>query len=135
MPHHEISPNTAVRPGLHAGPSLQGSVGWRAFADTVAAGEFVFATASPSRIVNADGGSPAQLPIAPGCGGPLGEADAYGCYSPDWSPDGDRIVFTRSEPDGSNESIWIVNADGTGLVQVTDGADDNPTWGTPPTST
>ena len=86
-------------------------------------------------VVNADGGSPEQLPIAPGCGGPLGEPDAYGCYSPDWSPDGDQIVFTRSEPDGSNESIWIVNADGSGLVQVTDGTDDNPVWGTSPTAT
>ncbi len=85
--------------------------------------------------MGADGGAPHRLPIAPGCGGPLGEADAYGCYSPDWSPDGDRIVFTRSEPDGSNESIWIVNADGSGLVQVTDGTDDNPVWGTPPTTT
>ena len=86
-------------------------------------------------VVNADGGSPEQLPIAPGCGGPLGEPDSYGCYSPGWSPDGDQIVFTRSEPDGSNESIWIVNADGSGLVQVTTGADDNPVWGTPPTAT
>ncbi len=84
--------------------------------------------------VGADGGAPSQLPIAPGCGGPLGEAAEYGCYAPDWSPDGEKIVFTRSEPDGSNESIWIVNADGTGLVQVTDGTDDNPDWG-PPTTT
>ena len=76
-----------------------------------------------------------QLPIAPGCGGPAGEPDAYGCYSPSWSPDGDRIVFTRSEPNGSNESIWIVNADGSALVEVTDGTDDNPVWGTPPTTT
>jgi hypothetical protein len=85
--------------------------------------------------VGADGGAPRQLPIAPGCGGPLGQADAYGCYSPDWSPDGEKIAFTRSEPDGSNESIWIVNADGSGLVQVTNGADDNPDWGTPPSAT
>ena len=85
-------------------------------------------------VVDADGGSPEQLPIAPGCGGPLGEPDSYGCYSPGWSPDGDQIVFTRSEPDGSNESIWIVNADGSGLVQVTAGTDDNPVWGTPQTA-
>ena len=85
-------------------------------------------------VVDADGGSPEQLPIAPGCGGPLGEPDSYGCYSPGWSPDGDQIVFTRSEPDGSNESIWIVNADGSGLVQVTTGTDDNPVWGTPQTA-
>jgi hypothetical protein len=34
--------------------------------------------------------------------------------------------------DGSNETIWIVNADGSSPVQVTDGTDDNPDWGTPP---
>ena len=82
--------------------------------------------------VGADGGAPAQLTIGPGCGGPIGEADQYGCYWPGWSADGDKIVFTRSEPGGSNESIWIVNADGSDLVQVTDGTDDNPVWGTPP---
>ena len=57
-------------------------------------------------------GAISQLPIAPGCGGLASDPDAYGCYSPAWSPDGDRIVFTRSEGNGSNESIWIVNADG-----------------------
>jgi Tol biopolymer transport system component len=77
-------------------------------------------------------GAISPLALAPGCGGPVGEPEAHGCYAPSWSPDGDRIVFTRSEPDGSNESIWTVDADGSGLVRVTDGTDDNPAWGPPP---
>jgi Tol biopolymer transport system component len=34
-----------------------------------------------------------------------------------WSPTGDRIVFQAAVP-GQLFSIWIVNADGTGLRQV-----------------
>ena len=79
--------------------------------------------------VDADGGVPEQLPITPACGGPNADPNAYGCYSPSWSPDGEQIVFTRSDP--STESIYIVNTDGSGLVQVTDGEDDSPIWGTP----
>jgi Tol biopolymer transport system component len=72
-------------------------------------------------IVNADGGAPTELPITPSC--------QVGCYSPSWSPDGTKIVFVRH--DGSIESIHMVNPDGTGLVQVSDGEGDNPDWGTP----
>jgi len=80
--------------------------------------------------VNADSGEPEQLPITPTCGG-LVQPGEFGCYSPSWSPDGAQIVFTRS--DGSGESIYIVDADGSGLVQLTDGEDDQPDWGpTPP---
>jgi len=41
--------------------------------------------------------------------------------TPAWSPDGKHIVFEsdRGSPDG-NYAIFIVNRDGTGLVQVTD---------------
>jgi TolB protein len=84
-------------------------------------------------VVNADGSSPHPLQIAPGCGGPNSDPGSFGCYSPSWSPDGTRIVFTRSAPDGSEENLWIVSADGSGLVQLTDGGtDDQPDWGTPP---
>jgi hypothetical protein len=39
-------------------------------------------------------------------------------------------VYVRSAPDGSEENLWIVNADGSGLVQLTDGGtDDLPDWG------
>jgi Tol biopolymer transport system component len=80
-------------------------------------------------VVDADGGVPQQLPIEPACGGPSSDTGEFGCYSPSWSPDGNKIVFARS--DGSGESIYIVDADGSDLVQVTDGEDDQPVWGTP----
>jgi WD40 repeat protein len=88
--------------------------------------------------VNADGTSPHQLRIDGTCGGPLSDPGSFGCYSPSWSPDGTTIVFVRSTPDpsapaGFFENVYVVNADGTGLFQVTDGGiDDNPDWGTPP---
>jgi TolB protein len=84
-------------------------------------------------IVNADGSSPHRLASASGCGGPLSDPDSFGCYSPAWSPGGKSLVFTRSSPDGSEENLWLVNADGSGLVQLTDGGtDDQPDWGPDP---
>ena len=81
-------------------------------------------------VVNPDGSSLHQLPITPACGGTSG-----GCYSPSWSPDGSKIVFTRSNADGTSENIYTVNADGSGLFQVTDGGgDDDPDWGTRPSA-
>jgi Tol biopolymer transport system component len=51
------------------------------------------------------------------------------CYSPGWSPDGTQIVFVRGNED--TENLYVANADGTGVVQLTDGEDDHPHWGTP----
>ena len=83
-------------------------------------------------IVEPDGGSPRPFEMTPPCGGSFSDPSSAGCYSPDWSPDGSMIVFTRSSPDGTTENIYIVNADGTDLRQVTNGgADDNADWGTP----
>lgn len=84
-------------------------------------------------IVDSDGSSPHRFEMIPACGGSFSDASSAGCYSPEWSPDGSMIVFTRSSSDGETENIYIVNADGTGLRQVTNGGtDDNPDWGTPP---
>jgi TolB protein len=84
-------------------------------------------------IVDSDGSSPHPFEMTPACGGSLSEASSAGCYAPDWSPDGSMIVFTRSGSNGETENIYIVNADGTGLRQVTNGgADDSPDWGLPP---
>jgi Tol biopolymer transport system component len=77
-------------------------------------------------VAGADGGEPQQLPITPACGGPF-QPGEHGCYSPRWSPDGEQIVFTRS--DDVEDAGILVNADGTGIVQATDGADDQPDCG------
>lgn len=49
---------------------------------------------------------------------------------PVWSPDGKRIAFSRYKPEERRTQIWLMNADGTSQVQLTDdpiGAVD-PTW-------
>jgi Tol biopolymer transport system component len=85
-------------------------------------------------IVNADGSSLHELQIDSACGGLWSDPDAVGCYSPAWSPDGTKIVYVRSTPEGDDEGIYIANADGSGSVRVTDGEDDQPDWGTSPSA-
>ncbi|MEM7788459.1 MAG: hypothetical protein AAF594_12100 [Bacteroidota bacterium] len=63
------------------------------------------------------------------CGTPLGAqtlradgpavrlvADGADALAPQWSPDGQRIAFTRAR----NAGIWLVEADGSGLRLLTD---------------
>jgi hypothetical protein len=85
-------------------------------------------------VVSPDASSPHELPIDPACGGLLTDPSSAGCFDPAWSPDGSKIVFARSNADGE-ANLYIVNVDGTGLVQVTDGGvfDHQPDWGMPPT--
>ncbi len=45
-------------------------------------------------------------------------------YDPDWSPDGAKIVFAHVE--GETQTLYIVNADGTGLTEIGPGFD--PAW-------
>jgi hypothetical protein len=40
-------------------------------------------------------------------------------YNPSWSPDGERIVFTRQE-DASESDIFVMDADGSNVVRLTD---------------
>jgi Tol biopolymer transport system component len=48
-------------------------------------------------------------------------------YDPYWSPDSQRIVFTAQSPDESE--VWVMNRDGSGKQQLTDGhLDLHATW-------
>lgn len=49
---------------------------------------------------------------------------------PEWSPDGTKIVFHDSEATGAPKDIWVMNADGSGLSNLTGGSGKNqhPTW-------
>ncbi len=49
-------------------------------------------------------------------------------FDPTWSPDGSKIVFTSSRE--GNAEIYIMNADGSGQVRITNSADaeSSPSW-------
>ena len=54
--------------------------------------------------------------------------DGVRAVDPEWSPDGSRMAFVRG-PD-AHSTIWIVNADGSGLRPLTTGTEDDmdPVW-------
>lgn len=52
------------------------------------------------------------------------DAPVYGDpTSPSWSPDGSKIAFRRYDPSVSRFQIFLIHADGTGKVRLTDGKD------------
>ena len=83
--------------------------------------------------VDADGSDLHQLPIAPACGGPTSDPSSTACTYPGWSPIGTKIVFTRTTENGTRSNIAVVDADGSGLVQITHTGDAGEAdWGTHP---
>jgi TolB protein len=49
--------------------------------------------------------------------------------SPSWSPDGGKIAF-ESDRDGSDSEIYVMNADGSDVTQLTNNnaSDGSPSW-------
>jgi hypothetical protein len=85
-------------------------------------------------VVHFDGSGLRQLPIAGPCGGPFSDPTTFGCFNPVWSPDGQKIAFGRNQDDGQRD-LYTVNADGSGLFQVTHTPNINEfngDWGTHP---
>jgi Tol biopolymer transport system component len=58
-------------------------------------------------IINADGSGEPQV---------IGE----GAYKHRWSPDGKKVVMVKYDTRGPTPDIWVMNADGSGLTQLTD---------------
>jgi Tol biopolymer transport system component len=89
-------------------------------------------------VVHSDGSGLREIRLhaQPACGGPISDPESRGCIHPRWSPDGKKIIFSifTETATGEVENVYTVNADGTGLTQITHGgkADGTPDWGTHP---
>ena len=86
-------------------------------------------------VVHSDGSGLRRIP-APGCGGPRSNPTSIGCQKPVWSPDGRKIMFERHFLlPNDHFDLYRVNADGSGLFQVTNTPDldeGGGDWGTHP---
>ena len=78
---------------------------------------------------------PCGAPVSDPNYNPDNDPTVGGCFDPAWSPDGKKIVFVRGD-DALGRNVYTVNADGTGLTQVTNGGADqsngSPDWGVHP---
>ncbi|MBT8396251.1 MAG: hypothetical protein HKO65_00645 [Gemmatimonadetes bacterium] len=56
--------------------------------------------------------------------------DLFNDTDPEWSPDGTKIAFKSDRAGNPGRDIWVINADGTNPVNVTNSAfdDEDPSW-------
>jgi Tol biopolymer transport system component len=86
-------------------------------------------------VVHSDGTGVRKIPV-PGCGGPRSDPTSIGCQKPVWSPDGTKLMFERHFLIPNDHfDLYTVNANGSGLFQVTNTPDldeGGGDWGTHP---
>jgi Tol biopolymer transport system component len=86
-------------------------------------------------VAQSDGSGLHEIPV-PGCGGARSDSSSIGCSDPTWSPDGRKIAFSRhSLLPNEQFDLYTVDADGSGLFQVTNTPDlqvGGGDWGTHP---
>jgi TolB protein len=70
--------------------------------------------------MNADGTDVRNLTTAGETG------DGWDDFQPEWSPDGSRILFVSTRSAGDATDIFVMNADGSQLRQLTDNGPDDP---------
>jgi Tol biopolymer transport system component len=75
--------------------------------------KIAYTSVSELMTMNANGTDKAELTLARG----------LQLYSPSWSPDGGKIAFTAW-----GRGIYVINADNTGLAQLSFGEDYSPAW-------
>jgi Tol biopolymer transport system component len=118
-----------------AGPALSSQGDWSPQGNEIVFSQRVTPDVRSSIwVVHADGTGLHEVHVQaqPACGGAFSDPGSQSCFGPRWSPDGKKIVFARGIPD-TDSSIYTINADGSGLTQVTHGGrDDSPDWGIHP---
>jgi Tol biopolymer transport system component len=84
-------------------------------------------------VAHSDGTGVREIQVA-GCGGPRSDPSSVGCSGPVWSPDGQKIGFSRHTLQPTEQfDLYTVNADGSGLFQITNTPDlqeGGSDWGT-----
>jgi TolB protein len=86
-------------------------------------------------VMHSDGSDLQQVNVLPSsaCGGSNDDPDAQGCLEPAWSPDGTKLAFARGFNLDVDGEIYIVDADGGQMTQVTHtGGSQSPDWGVHP---